>query len=192
MILRKKSSDTSWNTIPTGVNKDGLLFGVSVPSANVAFACGTKGIIFKSTNGGDIWSDMTFPTERDLHAIYFYNEHHGFAVGDSGTILHTSNGGTTGIERSDEHPPDQFVLSQNFPNPFNPATTIKFQLPVNSHVTLRVFDCLGREVTILVEGENRAGDYSVRWDASSVSTGIYFYRLLAGVYSETKKAMFVK
>jgi hypothetical protein len=72
-----------------------------------------------------------------------------------------------------------FVLSQNFPNPFNPTTTISYQLPVNSHVTLKVFDILGREVATLVNEQRSAGSYSVQWNASRFSSGVYLVRMEA-------------
>ena len=94
--------------------------------------------------------------------------------------------------RSDGTIPRQFALGQNYPNPFNPSTTISFDLPVRSHVTLRLFDILGKEVLLLASGEYPAGSYSMRWNAANVSSGIYFYRLEAGTYSNTKKLLYLK
>ena len=88
--------------------------------------------------------------------------------------------------------PRNFSLDQNFPNPFNPATVISYQLAVNSFVTVRVYDELGREVTRLVNEEQAAGSHSVRWDAASFSSGVYFYELNAGRYLEIKKMVLMK
>ncbi|MFA3784147.1 T9SS type A sorting domain-containing protein [Melioribacteraceae bacterium 4301-Me] len=85
-----------------------------------------------------------------------------------------------------------FVLQQNYPNPFNPSTTIRFSLPRREHVTLKVFDILGREVATLVDGELNAGEYSVVYDASSLPSGVYFYRLQAGSFVEQRKMEVVK
>ncbi len=93
-IVRKSMSDTAWRTVPTGIRRDGTLLGVSAPSPNVIYVCGIGGMIFKSTNGGDTWTAATVPTTPNLNAVYFCNEKRGFAVGDSGTILFTANGGT--------------------------------------------------------------------------------------------------
>jgi xylan 1,4-beta-xylosidase len=88
--------------------------------------------------------------------------------------------------------PDNFVMNQNFPNPFNASTTISFRLPSKRDVSLKIFDILGKEVASLVDGERLAGEHSVNWIASSVSSGIYFYRLHAGDFSETRKLVLLK
>ncbi len=88
--------------------------------------------------------------------------------------------------------PTDFQLEQNYPNPFNPSTTITYQLPTTSNVSLKVFDMLGREVATLVNERQNAGQYQVRFDATRLASGMYFYRLQAGGYIETKKMMLVK
>jgi glycosidase len=88
--------------------------------------------------------------------------------------------------------PDRYHLQQNYPNPFNPSTTINYQLAGNSEVTLKVYDMLGREVATLVEGRKSAGSYSVRFNASSLSSGMYIYRLQAGGKVFTQKMMLIK
>jgi hypothetical protein len=88
--------------------------------------------------------------------------------------------------------PREFSLRQNYPNPFNPTTEIRFELPRTSAVLLEVFNAAGQRVGILAEGERSAGMYTVRFDASNLSSGPYFYRLRAGGYVETKKALLVR
>lgn len=88
--------------------------------------------------------------------------------------------------------PNTFILHQNYPNPFNPSTVINYQLPMNSYVTLKVYDLLGREVTMLVNEKKDAGRYSVTWDASASSSGFYFYSLRAGEYRDTKRMLLLK
>jgi ligand-binding sensor domain-containing protein len=88
--------------------------------------------------------------------------------------------------------PKEFGLSQNHPNPFNPKTVISYQLPVISKVSLKVYDILGRTVATLVDREKAAGSYSVAFDASKLSSGVYFYRLEAGTYGETRKLILLK
>jgi len=88
--------------------------------------------------------------------------------------------------------PQMFALKQNYPNPFNPSTVINYQLPMNSLVTLKVFDILGREVATLVNEVIEAGSYNAQFDGSKLSSGIYFYTLNAGEFSATKKLLLLK
>ncbi|TSA19503.1 T9SS C-terminal target domain-containing protein [bacterium] len=98
---------------------------------------------------------------------------------------------TTSVEQVSGEIPKDYGLGQNYPNPFNPATTIRFALPKACQVTLKVFDLLGREIALLVSENKAAGYYQVRWNAN-VPSGIYFYRLEAGEFTESKKLMLVK
>jgi len=88
--------------------------------------------------------------------------------------------------------PKVFALHQNFPNPFNPITEIRFDLPEEVFVTLKIYDVLGREVVTLVNGIETAGYKSIKFDATSLNSGIYFYRIVAGKFMETKKLLLVK
>ncbi len=88
--------------------------------------------------------------------------------------------------------PSVFSLSQNYPNPFNPSTTINYQLPVNSFVTLKVYDVLGNEVAALVNEQKPAGEYEVEFNASELVSGVYFYTLRAGDYVSTKKTVLLR
>lgn len=96
----------------------------------------------------------------------------------------------TGVEET--HVPAQFVLSQNYPNPFNPSTTIEFQIPHTSHVSLKVFDVLGKEVAMLVNETKHAGTYTVSFDAGKLSSGIYFYKLNTGSFVQIRKMILTK
>ncbi|MBI5470797.1 MAG: T9SS type A sorting domain-containing protein, partial [Ignavibacteriae bacterium] len=88
--------------------------------------------------------------------------------------------------------PDNFALQQNYPNPFNPTTIITYQLPKSSFVTLQLFDLLGREIRVLVDGMREAGFHEVSLDASRLASGTYFYRLQAGSFIETKKLVLLR
>ncbi|NNG27996.1 MAG: T9SS type A sorting domain-containing protein [Ignavibacteriaceae bacterium] len=88
--------------------------------------------------------------------------------------------------------PNNYALSQNFPNPFNPATTINYQIPERSFVTLKAYDVLGNEVATLINDEKPAGSYEVSFDASSLPSGVYFYKLHAGSFTETKKMILLR
>jgi hypothetical protein len=99
---------------------------------------------------------------------------------------------TTIEQSSDDLIPARFGLSQNYPNPFNPSTTIRFTLPRSSNVTLTVFNALGQQVAVLQNGELEGGYHEVRFEASGLSSGAYFYILQAGTFVETKKLMLVR
>jgi hypothetical protein len=93
--------------------------------------------------------------------------------------------------RSDSHPLS-FSLAQNYPNPFNPTTRIEYAIPKTSHVSLKVFDLLGREVATLVDEEQGAGFKSVEFDAKGLASGVYFYKLTAGDFSATRRMIIIK
>jgi hypothetical protein len=99
---------------------------------------------------------------------------------------------TSGVEIKKAAIPEKFALSQNYPNPFNPATTISYSLPKSGYVTLRIYDLLGRVIAELVNEMKPAGNYHAIWNASAITSGIYFYRLTSGTFAETKKLVLMK
>jgi len=100
--------------------------------------------------------------------------------------------GATGVANASEQTPRSYGLSQNFPNPFNPTTVINYSIPASGQTALTVYDLLGREVRTLVDEHQNAGNYSVSFDGSKLTSGVYFYRLQAGSFSQTKKLMLLK
>jgi hypothetical protein len=98
----------------------------------------------------------------------------------------------TDVEKESGAMPTAFALADNYPNPFNPSTTIQYDVPKASTLTLKVFNSLGQEVATLVNEHAEPGSYSVRWNASNASSGIYFYRLQAGEFVETKKMVLLR
>lgn len=95
---------------------------------------------------------------------------------------------TSGVNEA----PEEFALSQNYPNPFNPSTVIRYRLPVQSKVTLTIYNLVGQEVADLVDEIQEAGFKQVEWDASGVPSGVYFYRLQAGIFVKTRELLLVK
>lgn len=92
----------------------------------------------------------------------------------------------------DENAPKEFELAQNYPNPFNPSTQIRFAMPEHGHVTLKIYNTLGRQVATVINETKNAGWHEVNFDASNMSSGIYFYRLQAESFTETRQMMLIK
>ncbi|NCS90419.1 MAG: T9SS type A sorting domain-containing protein, partial [Ignavibacteria bacterium] len=88
--------------------------------------------------------------------------------------------------------PVEFALLQNYPNPFNPVTKIKYAVSIRQYTTLKVYNILGREVATLVNEYQAAGNYEVKFDASNLSSGVYFYKLQSGNFVQTKKLLLMK
>ena len=98
----------------------------------------------------------------------------------------------TGVEETGNNIPKEFALNQNYPNPFNPVTTIQYALPKRSDVTLTIYNLLGKEVERISELNKQAGYHEYVWDASHIATGVYFYRLRAGDFVQTRKMVLLK
>jgi photosystem II stability/assembly factor-like uncharacterized protein len=153
----------------------------------------SNSLIFKSTNDGITWNTQTNPTTNRLNCVFFTDANNGTAVGDNGTILRTTNGGITFIGKEIKNlMPHDFILFQNYPNPFNPGTVISYSLPSAANVKLIVYNTLGQTVKILGNGYRSAGNYSFNFNASTLPSGIYFYKLEAGQFSQVKKMILIK
>ncbi len=109
---------------------------------------------------------------------------------ESGFLVHGAFGPTNINEG--KQLPQKYSLFQNYPNPFNPSTTVHFELPKESYVTLKVYNMLGQEVLTVLDNEFEAGRYNVKIDGANISSGLYFYRLVAADFIQTKKMMLVK
>ena len=156
-------------------------------------------IILHTNDGGNSWTVQYTDTSGHwspsghLRSCMFTvtDSHNGWAVGDFGTILHTSIAGV-GIEGTKGKIPTLFELMQNYPNPFNPTTTIEFSIPTSELVTLTIYDVLGRQVDIILNKQLQPGHHKVQWDASNVPSGIYFIKMKSGDFSQVRKGMVVR
>lgn len=155
-------------------------------------------IIKKTSNAGTNWLTLSGGVGNPLFDVFFINENTGWISGYLGTILHTTNGGTTGVTSISSDVPGSFVLYQNYPNPFNPTTKIRFDVPPdsrfrgNDYVVLKIYDALGKDIAVLVNQQLKPGTYEVTWNASGFPSGVYFYKLIAGNYTCTKKLVLIK
>jgi len=98
----------------------------------------------------------------------------------------------TSVDKISGEIPGEYFLSQNYPNPFNPTTTIQYSIPQRNNVTLKVYDIIGNEVAKLVDEEKNVGVYTLNFNTSQLASGVYFYRLQAGSFVETKKMILLK
>jgi hypothetical protein len=131
-------------------------------------------------------------TGLDSSYFYFFGGYRNLQMTSQAKFLSLSNTPPIGIEPVTQNIPKSFKLYQNYPNPFNPVTTIKFGLPKSEFVELKIFDILGREVAVLVREPREAGIYSVKFDASNFASGVYFCKIAAGNFTETKKLLLIK
>jgi len=169
-----------------------------------------KPFLVKTTNYGNSWVNYQLDNSESIfigHKMLDLNNWY-ITGGDlfiQARILHTTNGGGIGIHQISAEIPESFSLSQNFPNPFNPTTKIKFSIPSAGNgrdrsVQVVIYDILGNEVTTLVNEQLQPGTFETEWDGSNYSSGMYFYRLFAGDpslrsghgFTETKKMVLVK
>jgi hypothetical protein len=156
-------------------------------SGNILWA--TNGVpVSTATNGQS--SPKILPIDGG-GAILTWTDYRGGANYDIYAQRLNANGTITDV-RTSASVPDKSELYQNYPNPFNPSTTISYQLPTQSHVTLKVFDVLGREVAMLVNGVEQPGYKSVTFDANGLANGLYYYCLTTGNFVQTKKLLLIK
>jgi photosystem II stability/assembly factor-like uncharacterized protein len=153
--------------------------------------------VYCSNDMGETWetqiSRQNIPAcgSKYLHGASFYNDAIGAVVGDC-VVLYTSTGGLITSVNEPQETPSSFGLKQNYPNPWNALTTIQFELPASSHVTLKIFDEIGREIATLFNGEKPAGKHEVKWNAGQLPSGVYFYRLQAGELISVRKLVLVQ
>jgi len=166
----------------------------------------TRGIIYKTTNGGLNWGYQVPDTHliqiSRYNLISFAGNKHGwiyngYYTGGKGMGIHTTIGGDTTfyteIKNQTINITSDFILYQNYPNPFNPKTIISYKVESTKQIKLIVFDILGKEITTLVSQKQKAGEYEVKFDGTNLSSGIYFYSLfIDGKRAITKKMMLIK
>jgi len=187
-VYLSTNNGTSW--INTGLTKISRINAFAVYGASL-FA-GTPDGIYLTTNNGTTWDSVnTGLNGRGISAL---------AVGDTNLLAGTGDGVwyrplsemVTGITVIHPQSPTQFLLKQNYPNPFNPSTVISYQIASLDKVCLKVYDLLGREISTLVNEVKSAGSYTVTFNALNLPSGVYFYRLQTGTFTETKKLVLLR
>ena len=183
---------TNWTLVTAGLTTFGCDVHTFVVSGMNIFV-GTYGGVFLSSNTGASWTAVNDGLTKT----------NVFALVASGTNLFagTEVGGVfnrplsemiTGMRTATTETPKMFRLEQNYPNPFNPSTVICYGLPHRSHLILTVYNTLGQQVSILVEGDQEPGYHEVKFNASGLASGMYFYRLQSGNFVQTRKLLLLR
>jgi photosystem II stability/assembly factor-like uncharacterized protein len=201
-VLKSTNGGESWDSL--SVTSSGYLLYLSFVNVSTGWVCGFDGVIMHTTDGGTSWERQTIGQPSAwLQCIQFVNSATGWVTG-SPSIFKTITGGVIGIIPISGQVPKVYSLSQNYPNPFNPATTIRFSLPLPSPangginsggaqaVRITIFNLLGERIATIVNEPLKSGTYEVTWDATSFSSGTYFYRLQAGEFVDAKKMILIK
>lgn len=186
IIYHTVDGGKAWVEQVSGVTNG--LYTVDFLDSLNGWAGGENGTIIRTRDGGDNWIIEETPVSSRINSICFVDTTHGWVVGDSGVILCY---GGSGIWEKD------FTIIQNvdfnvFPNLFAMSIIIKYQLPVESKVLLRIYNAVGRVVKTLVNRGEVAGNYSVSFDAKGLSAGIYFAKFVAGDYKKTEKLILMR
>ncbi|MFZ1322377.1 MAG: SBBP repeat-containing protein [Ignavibacteria bacterium] len=201
-IMFTSNGGITWLNRSTINNID--LRSVNMTEDNKLYICGRDGLILFSSDNGLTWEKQPTNLNTTINSLQFFDSNSGIAVSEEGQILLTSIGTIetrnenmlTSFDqnfiKNDFNSIQGFELFQNFPNPFNPVTKIKFALPENSFVTIKVYNVLGKEVMSLVNEYKDKGDHFINFDATGFPSGIYFYKLLAGSYIAQKQMLLIK
>jgi len=197
-LFLSTDNGTGWTAVNSGVPVDAhgvypFVFALAVSGTNVFAAVFGDGV-FLSTNNGISWAAVN----KGLPDKYIHN------LGVDEVNLYTGSNGIgvwlrplsemiiTSVSEPSYELPTIFSLQQNYPNPFNPSTTIRYELPHASQVSLTVYDVLGRQVSVLVNDRREAGVHEVQFDGSMLASGVYFYRLQAGDFVQTKRLLLLR
>jgi photosystem II stability/assembly factor-like uncharacterized protein len=205
IILKTTNRGENWSLIsldPQSQQAD-FLYEIFFIDENLGYGAGSNiffgpttyysGIVKKTTNAGLNWTSITVSSEPDAYEGLDITEgQFGYAVGHFNYVYKSSNSGYVGIFPINSQIPRQFSLYQNYPNPFNPSTKIRFDVRDVSDVKLIIYDILGNALNTLVNEQLKPGIYEAEFDAENLTSGVYFYKLSAGEFVETKKMILVK
>ncbi len=193
-IYKTTNGASSWFSIsgnlPDSPTNDVLIYYPGT-STSIYYAAMDVGVFF-TNNYGSSWIELAdgLPNTVAMHLDYNQATNR-LRIGTHGrSVWETAN--PVGVINYNNEIPNEFSLGQNYPNPFNPVTTIKYQIIKAGMVKLLVFDILGREIKQIVKENQKAGTYTVQFDATALTSGVYFYKIQTNEFSETKKMIVVK
>jgi hypothetical protein len=196
-IYLSSDNGTSWTPVHGGDMNVGVT-SFAIYGNNV-FAGTTGEGVYLSTNNGSSWTQVNnglIPTIGTLHDFEVYSliifNHYLFAGAENGIFRRPLSQMISNVNDKQIDLPINFSLQQNYPNPFNPTTTINYSVPKPGIIKIKVYDLLGRVVVTLVNENKPVGNYSVQFNAAKLTSGIYFYRMESGSFSQTKKLLLLK
>ena len=193
-VYKTTNGGTSWTNIsgnlPDTPINDILIYYPGGPTSTYLVA--TDVGVFITNDYGATWSELAdgLPNTVAMHLDYNVSGNK-IRVGTHGRGAYETSI-VTGVINYSNAAPKEHRLFQNYPNPFNPTTSIRYAVPDRDHVSLVVYDALGREVSRLVDQSQAPGTYTATWDARNMASGFYYYRLTAGGFAETKKLLLVR
>ena len=199
-VFLSTDNGTSWTQVNTGLTSADVRF-LAISGTNLfagtrgGFFAGTPdGGVFLSTNNGTSWTQVnTGLTNTNVQSLAISGTNLFAGTRGDGVWRRPLSEMITSLHlSSSDHLPGEFSLEQNYPNPFNPSTNIGFAVPVGSFVSLKLYDLLGRAVATLVSEVLAPGSYEVTFDGVGLASGIYFYRLQAGPFVQTRKLVLQK
>jgi hypothetical protein len=194
-IFLSTDNGASWGAVNSGLGDStvrALVVAQGLAGEKDLYA-GTDGGVFQSTDDGATWTGAsTGMTNISVHALGVHGDNLFAGTYGGGVFKRPLPAVITSVEESGGELPEAFKLEQNFPNPFNPSTTIRFELPKSARVTLTIYNILGQTVRTLVDEDRPAGVHNVRFDAAGLASGVYFYRLMAGNFVQAKKLLILK
>ncbi|HMU41935.1 MAG TPA: T9SS type A sorting domain-containing protein [Ignavibacteriaceae bacterium] len=190
-LYRSTDNGVNWAELINGL-PDGTINDIEIIDTNIFVATEYYGVFLSKDNGGS-WTQINEGMGNQTIASLAISPDYIYAgtLGSS-TWRRPLSEIITSVEAQETDLPSNFNLAQNYPNPFNPSTKIRYSVPISEFVTLKVYDVLGNEVAALVNEEKPAGTYEVNFNASQLSSGIYFYKLQAGSFVETKKMILLR
>ena len=190
IIYRSTDLGVNWHYIQLPLS----IASITFPSAMTGYASANNNITYKTTNGGNSWYATYCINADPSKGLFFNNDNTGYGVNIYGQIIKTTTGGGVliSVEPQSYIVPKKYNLYQNYPNPFNPTTKIKFDIPKAMNASLKIYDILGREVSVVVYDFLIPGTYAFDFDGSSLASGVYFYVLSGEGFVESKKMLLVK
>jgi hypothetical protein len=196
-ISRSVNTGASYTNVSVGAGATGLCVIKWIPGTNAAYLSGKVGTnaMRRSVDGGATWTTMTtggITGFNDLSFVFIGGVVYGYAIAEDGSVVKLVDNTLTAIDPNNTNTPETFALQQNYPNPFNPVTTIKYSVPVSGNVSVKIYNSMGAEVMTVVNKNHSSGNYVEEVDMSQFSSGIYFYTMTSGGFTETKKMMLVK